>query len=313
LNELKLNDPKAISLTKNNAMAAYLLGQYYLKVNSDSAKKYLHLAKELDLLRFRAPERINDVIVNLAEKYACHLVNMKDVFLNYTGQGVVGDELLTEHVHPNIEGYFVMADAFYNKIKELNLIGCWDNYISFNEAFKDIPLTTIDSLNGKMVIDNLKKSWPFDLNRAGALYEAQYFLNRKPTFEQLKAHDIFKNEIPREEVMAQSYEWYKFKGNYEQCLRIVQTMILDFPERTRLYFLAGDICLKLNDLKKAVYYFSKYNQFEKSSLSAQQLANVYIKSNQIKMACKTLMEAKSRGLKDEALIKMLDDINQTIE
>jgi tetratricopeptide (TPR) repeat protein len=225
----------------------------------------------------------------------------------------VGDELLTEHVHPNIEGYFLMADAFYNKIKELNLICCWEGYIAFNEAFNDIPLTTIDSLKGKIIIDNLKKSWPFDLSRTGARYETQYFLNQKPNYEQLKALDLFKHETPREEVMLQSYKWYKSRGNHEQCLRIVQSDIIEFPEWTKLYFYAGELCLKLDDLKKAVYYFSKYNMIERSSASAQQLANVYIQSNQLEMAAKTLIEAKSRGLNDEVLTKMLDDINQTIE
>ncbi|MBN2164795.1 MAG: hypothetical protein JW717_00795 [Marinilabiliaceae bacterium] len=311
IKQLNLNNKKTIELANSNANAAYLLGQHYLKINNDSAKKYLHKAKELDLLRFRAPEKINEVIELLSKKYNCHLINMKHIFQNYTNQCIIGNELLTEHVHPNIEGYFVMADAFYNKIKELNLIKGWENYITFNEAFNDIPITTIDSICGKMIIDNLKKSWPFDLKRAGNRYEKKYSFRDNTSFEQHKAIELFKNNTPRDQVMLQAYKWYKKNKNYEQCLRIIQSDILTNPDWTNLYLYAGDICLKLNDIKKAIFYFSKYNHLTKNSFSAQQLATVLLKANQTEKARQILIEANKRGINDTTINKMLNKMNQS--
>ena len=306
--DLKQNRPAAISLADSNAMAAFLLGQHYYLQKNDSASQYLHHAKELDLLRFRAPQSINNAIIKLAEKYQCHVVNMPEIFRNYTGQTVIGNELLTEHVHPNVEGNFVMADAFYHKIRDTKLINHWQGYISFDEARTDISITAIDSIKGKLVIDNLKKSWPFDLSKSGVHYRSRFFENRKPTYEQLRALDIFEGESSRADIMPQAYKWYQKNRNYEQCLRIVQSDIIDYPELTRFYLLAGNICLKMNDLKKAGYYFITYNRQEKSSKSAQQLAKYYITCGNHAMARQTLQQAQKDGINDAAINTMLDHI-----
>lgn len=303
--------PEAYRLAQKNAMAAYIMGRYYLQMDQDTAKKYLHLAKELDLLKFRAPEKINDVIMSLAEKYNFPLLDMEDVFLAHSPMGVIGDELLSEHVHPNIKGYFIMADAFYNKIKEMNFIGDWDNYISFDEAFQDIPLTKIDSIKGKFVIDDLKKSWPYDLSMSGARPSEQYFIANS-TYEQRRALDLYTHLATWKEVMLQSYDKYDREGDYEKGLRVAQSLILEYPEESKVYRFAGKMCLGMNDLEKAAYYFFKYNQLDKSSLSAQELASIYINLNKTELAHKTLLEAKNSGLNDEKLNKMVKETSHKV-
>ena len=39
--------------------------------------------------------------------------------------GILGDELLLEHVHPNLRGYFLLADAYYDALEAAGLIGNW--------------------------------------------------------------------------------------------------------------------------------------------------------------------------------------------
>ncbi len=254
---LMLEDTNANHVARNNARAAYILGRHYLEINSDTARKYLHIAKELDLLRFRAPEAINDVIRNLAEKYDFPLMDMKGVFQGHSPQGIVGDELMTEHVHPNIKGYFIMADAFYNKIKALGFLqGEWDNYIPFEAAVQDIPVTQIDSIRGKFVIDDLKKSWPYDLSATGARAIPPSYIENS-TYEQRRALELYTNQVTWKELMVQSYEKYNRDGDYQKGLRIAQSLILEYPEEAKLYGMAGDMCTNLNKPEKADYYFSK--------------------------------------------------------
>ncbi len=302
---LNQNRPEANQLAQKNALAAYTLGKYYLQINQDTAKKYLHLAKELDLLRFRAPEKINNVIVNFSKKYDYPLVDMVDIFASHSAYGIIGDELLTEHVHPNVKGYLLMADAYYHKIQELGLLGDYgENYISFDEASHDIPVTEIDSLKGKIMIDDLKKSWPYDLSMAGNRAPIPYHLGNS-TYEQRRALDLFTKLAYWKDVMLQSYAKYDREGAYGKGLRVAQSLILEYPEEPKVYRLAGKMCLRLGDFEKAVYYFFKHNQLDQSSLSAQQLALVYIKLNNIELANKTLQETKNRGLNDEVLNHMI--------
>lgn len=312
IEDIEQNNPEANQLAKKNAKAAYKLGRYYLQKNNDTAKKYLHIAKELDLLRFRAPEGINEIIVNLSNEYDCFLVDMEDVFLKHSSQGIIGDELLSEHVHPNIKGYFIMADAFYDKIKELNFLDNWDHYITFNDAFQDIPITKIDSLRGKFLIEQLKRSWPYNLNMSRQNSFSPYYTTVNSTYEELKAEEIHMNRAKWQDVMRQSYNRYDHIGSFEKGLHVAQSLIFEFPEQGEVYRLAGSMCLKLGDLDKAVYYFFKYNELDKSSLSAQQLVSVYIKLNKIEQAYKILLNAKKRGLNDEGLNNMVKEVTQKV-
>jgi len=307
--DLEQKKPEANYLAQKNAMAAYILGHYYLQENLDTARKYLLIAKELDLLRFRAPEKINDVIVDLAKKYEYPLVDMKGIFSSHSPQGVIGDELLLEHVHPNVKGQFLMADAFYNKIKELGLLSNWDNYISFDEAFQDIPISEIDSLKGKLIIDYMRKSWPFDLSMAG---KPTYLptLSGNPTYEQKAALQLCSGTVAWKDLMFQAFQKYDQEGAYEKGLHVAESLVLEFPAQGEMYRYAGTMCVKLNDLKKAAYYILKYNKLEKSSLSARQLATIYIMLNKREDALKTLLDAKNRGINDENLNKLFKETSQ---
>ncbi|MEN3325070.1 hypothetical protein VP395_15135 [Mariniflexile soesokkakense] len=300
---------EANKMAKNNAMAAYTLGRYYLYKNQDTAKKYLHLAKELDFLRFRAPEKMNEVIKNLSKKYNCSLVDMKAIFSSHSSEGIIGSELLTEHLHPNIKGYFIMADAFYNKMKELKYIGNWDNYISYDEAFEYIPITQIDSLRGKFLIDDLKKSWPYDLSMSKNRPLSSYHYIQNPSYEERRAIEIHTNQvIDWRDIMYESYNRYNREKAYKKGLQVAQSLIFEFPEEADVYRLAANMCLKLAKLDKAAYYYFKYNELDKSSLSAQNLASTYIELNKIDLALKTLLDAKNRGFNNEAINGLLNSI-----
>ncbi|WP_228851423.1 SGNH/GDSL hydrolase family protein [Aegicerativicinus sediminis] len=291
----------------SNAKAAYILGRSYLQENKDSAQKYLHLAKELDLLRFRAPEKINEIIQKKASKYKFPLVDMETVFIKHSPSNIVGNELMTEHVHPNIKGQFLMADAFYEKIKELDLFNDWSNYISFNEAIRDIPVSRIDSIQGIIVIDKLKISWPYNLNSNQEI-DSVFDNNTKGKYRELKlAQDINQNIIKWDDAMAMAYNMYNSDGKYEKALQVAQTLIFEYPEQGKVYEMAGTMCLKMMDYKKAAFYFSKLNSIEPSALSANQLALAFVGLNKNGLAKKTLKNAQNKGFEVKDFDKVIEE------
>lgn len=305
---LKTKNIESIHKTvQNNAMAAYKLGQFYLvEKQSDSAKKYFHRAKELDFLRFRAPDKINTILTQLSKKYNCPLIDMQTVFSAHSQNGIIGDELLLEHVHPNVKGYFVMADAFYNKMRELNLPENWSNCIPFEAAQQDIPITQIDSIKGELIVKDLKRSWPYTMSMSGKLPQSVFHYIKKPSYEEKKAFIAYMKKDQWQNVMIEAFNTYKQTKEYTKALRIAQSLIFEYPEQTDTYQEAGALCLKLNNPKKASYYFIKANQLEMTRASAEQLASVYIELNQIDLAKKTLTDAKRNGI-------MLGDINKTLQ
>ena len=247
----------ASKLAGNNAKAAYRLGQFYLEKQKDSAKKYFHIAKELDLLRFRAPERINEIIRELSAQDQVYLVNSKQIFESKSENGIMDNELLTEHVHPNVKGNFIIADAFYNKLRQLKFLGNWDNFIPYEKAFEDIPVTRIDSIRGKMIVEDLKRSWPYALDMSGKNPVRGYHFMENPTFEERKAINLYSGREKWEDVMRQAYHTYKNSGDLESALRVSQSLISEFPEQYRVYEMAGNICMEMNKPDYAQFYFDK--------------------------------------------------------
>jgi uncharacterized protein HemY len=133
------------------------------------------------------------------------------------------------------------------------------------------------------------------------------------SYDMQRAIDIYTNQIAWKDAMAQLYNTYKFDNEYKKALRVAQSLILEFPEQSDVYKMAGIMCLNLNDLEKASYYFYKYNQLEKSSKSAQLLASVYIKLNKMELANKILLDVKKRGFNDDALNDMLTEIQIVVK
>ncbi|MDT0647980.1 hypothetical protein RM545_14880 [Zunongwangia sp. F260] len=247
---------------EQNAEAAYKLGQYYIDKQKDSAKKYLQIAKELDLLRFRAPEKINNIITELSEKEGVFLVDAKKLFRDKSQSGFIDNELMTEHVHPNIKGNFLIADAIYNKMEELQFIGRWDNFIPYDDAFQDIPITQIDSIRGKFIVEDLKRSWPYVLEMSGKNPVRGYHSIQNPTYEERKAINLYSGMEKWEDVMRQAYHTYNNEGDFKNALRVAQSLISEYPEQPKVYEMAAEICMKMDMMDYAEFYSKKAEQLK---------------------------------------------------
>ena len=75
------------------------------------ALEYL-AAKDRDELRFRAPEAFNEVIREVAAARGATLVDVQGALAAASRDGIIGADLMLEHVHPNVEGYFRLASAY---------------------------------------------------------------------------------------------------------------------------------------------------------------------------------------------------------
>ena len=89
----------------------------------DEARHAYIRAKDLDQLRFRATEEVNQIIREEASKTPAIVVNIQEELRMKSREQIIGSDLMLEHLHPNLEGYFVFADAFYNAIYESRISG----------------------------------------------------------------------------------------------------------------------------------------------------------------------------------------------
>ena len=83
-----------------------------------AAKEHYLRARDLDVLRFRADSRINDIIRSVAKTSGpgVQLLDADSIFANESHNGVIGSELLYDHVHFTPQGSYLLASAAYEQI-----------------------------------------------------------------------------------------------------------------------------------------------------------------------------------------------------
>ncbi len=83
-----------------------------------SAKEHFIRARDLDTLRFRADSRINEIIRSVAKSSAPHalLLDADSLFAAESHNGVIGSELLYDHVHFTPPGNYLLARSAFEQI-----------------------------------------------------------------------------------------------------------------------------------------------------------------------------------------------------
>lgn len=116
-------------------------------------------ARDLDPLRFRAPTDFNDVIRRLAAAQEATVVDVQAAFAAASPHGLVGDKLLLEHVHPNLTGYALLGEAFYEALLASGLPGA--PAAMPGETPVALPVSDVDRHLGDYKVRLIKSKWPF--------------------------------------------------------------------------------------------------------------------------------------------------------
>ncbi|MBE9464738.1 hypothetical protein ACFP1I_18065 [Dyadobacter subterraneus] len=235
-----------------NAESNYYLGKLtYASKNYNEARRYFSKAKDLDGLRFRAPDELNTILKNLSSKYSnAHLVDTKSIFETHAANQIIGDELILEHVHPDLMGYALMSDVFFDEIEKLKIIKTSGEKISFDVLLKEMPITKIDSLSGIYKVANLKSSWPF----TGTMRSDSFKIN---SFEEKTAYELANRKISWLDAMDRAYNYYVENHDLVNARKTVETLILEYPTDAQYYLKSAMLSGEMKDEKNAVFNFKK--------------------------------------------------------
>lgn len=151
---------KVFAQDSSSAQLWYKLGKAYAaKGDSTAAAYYLYGAKDRDLIRFRASEHVNQIIGETARRKSAHFLDMLAIFSRQSPQGLIGNDLICDHLHPNPNSYYLMARAFYDAVVNTGLLQ------NRNEKFMpDVQpyfVTDLDWDIGLLKIFEMIHRWPF--------------------------------------------------------------------------------------------------------------------------------------------------------
>ncbi|MDR2496918.1 MAG: GDSL-type esterase/lipase family protein [Tannerellaceae bacterium] len=196
---------------------------HYRAGNYRQAGKMYTAAKDKDELRFRAPEELNAIIAELCGQYnKVYLVDTKAAFEQHSPHGILGNELFTDHVHPNLRGYALMADAFYDKLLETGLLdGRAMRPPGEEEWLAAMPVSPIDSAAGEFRIMQLKAHWPFNDPAVSRSIPEN-------TIEEQLAAKLFRREESWLDLHNALYLHYRQSGRTDEARKISEGAALEY-------------------------------------------------------------------------------------
>lgn len=223
-------------------------------------------AKDRDQLRFRAPEAMNEVIREVAGRTGAVVVDVQAAFADASPGGIPGHELISEHLHPRLMGYFEMADAFYEALRAAGAIGPWENHVSRAMARRELPYTVVDSLHGELRIRALTSGWPFRpapgsepagaagaAGGAGGEADPADAIGWLPDTERARiAGALFRGEIVWPQAMQALYAHYVETGEPDRARHVGRVMAQEMPEIPTPYVMWGSAALRAGKPQEAI-------------------------------------------------------------
>lgn len=304
VSNLKDQPPFASDLSsEDNAIFYYQLAQEAEKQNNyEKAREYYVWAKENDLLRFRAPEKINQTIRELSDKYHTNLVDIEAEFEQHSTNRIIGQELMLEHLHPNLKGYYHLSMAFYNSLLSNTELKNKKETTHFT-AFNELPLTEMDSLFGAYTNLILRSQWPFnepmpDIDVTGK------------SMPEVLAGGLAVKNITWDSAMSKLLQYHLEEKNYKQALKVAESLALAYPENFKSLFQAAKFAFNLEDYKKAqTYYYEAFKTNPNIELLAQVVKSA-INARDFDFALFVLGSENASNLNSSMVAKMKSDIEK---
>lgn len=280
--------PPAIEVYKN--AKALDSAQNYFK-----AKKQYIMAKDLDCIRFRASEDINEIIRKLSDQHNTHLVPMQEAFEAKSPQGIIGNNLLTEHVHPNVDGMFLMADVFYRSIVESKTIEVLDsaNYKPSSYYRNQWGFTELDSLYADIRVQQLMNGWPFKheahVNRFIHEYEPQNAIDSTAYMA------LIYNDISLEAAHNRMAGYYKVRNEFRKAALEYRAMAKINPWNLKSYIDAGNLFMKSGNNKEALKVFKESLNLARENFTLLSIGEIYSQLENHEKAIQYLEEVLIRN------------------
>ena len=221
------------------------------------------MAKDLDQLRFRATEEVNQIIRAEAKNAGAVLVDTQGSLREHAEENIIGSDLMLEHLHPNLDGYFVLSDAFYDAIYEYRIGGEQMSYIPREVARSEVLFTQVDSIFGELRLQKLLSSWPFQPLDAPptAILDA----SGSSTIVEELAHALDDGEMTWFDATNQLRMHYADRGAYHLALKASLALLQEYPYLPLPYAYAADVLVAQGRLDEAMDYYGAANDLEESA------------------------------------------------
>ncbi|MBN1560767.1 hypothetical protein JW998_10990 [candidate division KSB1 bacterium] len=266
------------------------------------AKEHYYRAKDYDALRFRAAEDFNAVIHELAVTFKLPVVPMKAFFEQASPHGLIGDNLMWEHLHPRSSGYFIMADAFLQSMRDNgHIIPDWSaRKVLPGAAFeREWGLTKMDSVYAGMVIMHLKGSWPFVQDGPNRFMTQFVPRNRE---EELAFRVLRDGEGTLEQAHLQLAAEYEKRGDFVNAYKEYAALIYTVPTLELFYEPMIQLLLKIEKYELALQILFDAMHYQDSAFVHKWIGQIYLVLDETERGIQYLQNAVQREPNDDQAV-----------
>jgi lysophospholipase L1-like esterase len=260
------------------------------------ADSLFKLAKDLDALRFRAPEKMNRVIDELGTEFHDPVVPIDSVFDSASPDGIVGDNLIVDHLHPNVKGYQLMGKAFYDCMEKKGYLPKTENSkIPFGEQDSltraNFMFTKLDSIIGNDGITILKDNWPY-VKKSKVMSEFQQkdfvgLLDPKDLTDSIAMYKI-EGRITWTDAHLLAAATYLKRDDIKNYLKHINLLLYQYPA--------------LKDFNTLITYFYHKNKIDLTDYTSKRVGIIQLCRGEYDDAIKYLTEAHKSSPHDPTVL-----------
>lgn len=230
------------------AQLHFYLAKLWLKQGkTQQARQAFQLARDYDLLRFRAPSAFNAIIRQLAAEHQAVVVETEEMLRLQSPQQILGQQLLLEHVHPNAEGYFWLAQAYLQQLIKTGLLPEPTQPTGQTMLAADLPLTKTDLLLAEYKIRQLKAFYPFSQQNQLPEFGPRPDKLHQLAFERSQGLSWL-------DASQQLLEYYQQQKQPAEAAKVAGLLFDSLPDQHQVAYVAGQLYFAAEDLPLAIYY-----------------------------------------------------------
>jgi tetratricopeptide (TPR) repeat protein len=288
-----------------NAVDIYNSAKTFL-VDGDITKadSLFRLAKDLDALRFRAPEATNRITKNLGRKFNYPVIEVDKEFDKASPGQIVGNNLMVDHLHPTLSGYRLLGKIFYKKMNEVNYLpktkkNFLSEEVSDSVTAANFYFSKLDSIISRYRIIVLKNDWPFS-ERKSTEYLIEQF-NTQTHLDSI-ALRVIDNKLSWEASHREAAVMYFNSRNYDLFSYEMNLLIDQYPFIMEFYDEGAQNLLKVKQYDLAYKLLTKRYEYSPSAFSTKWLGIIDLSKKNIAKAIRFLRKSISYDNSDPQVL-----------
>ena len=215
-----------------NAYLLYWRGRLSLaEGDSIGAGRFLESARDHDLLKFRAPGRINAIIHQIGKEESVPVLPIDSLLRARSPHGITDTTFFSEHLHPTFAGYNLIARMYVKAIVDWHLVPSSSplaaSLLPFNADSLSVPW--LDLGYGAMGLRALTSRWPFtDMPRR------RDALDTCEAWELGLVKEVYAGTVGWTDALLQYAQQAKEHHNLPAMVTAMSALVEEYPGRSFL-------------------------------------------------------------------------------